>query len=60
MKPSEESITLITAYRLPHHRSRFFAGALNDALPLVPLLSVNKKTVRIPTASSVPGHSERR
>ena len=28
---SEESIALMTPYRLPHHRHRFFAGALNDA-----------------------------
>ncbi|WP_314051275.1 hypothetical protein [Dialister invisus] len=31
---SEESIALMTPYRLPHHRHRFFAGALNDALPM--------------------------
>ncbi|WP_303019264.1 hypothetical protein [Dialister invisus] len=28
---SEESIVLMTPYRLPHHGHRFFAGALNDA-----------------------------
>ncbi|GEM_PF-1322901 len=33
MIPSEESITLMTSYRLPHHGNRFFAVALNDALP---------------------------
>ena len=33
MTPSEESITLMTSYRLPHHGNRFFAVALNDALP---------------------------
>ena len=27
---SEESITLVTAYRFPHHSNRFFAGAQND------------------------------
>ncbi|WP_337616654.1 hypothetical protein [Dialister invisus] len=26
-------MTLMTSYRLPHHGNRFFAGALNDALP---------------------------
>ena len=34
MTRSEESITSMTFYRFPHHGDRFFAGALNDALPL--------------------------
>ena len=34
MKPSEESITLITAYRLPHHRSRFFRTLLSYSLQI--------------------------
>ena len=33
MTQSEESITLMTPYGFPHHGYRFFAGALNDALP---------------------------
>ncbi len=31
---SEESMTRMTPYRLPYHDNRFFAVALNDALPL--------------------------
>ena len=34
MTPSEESMTLMTSYRLPYHGNRFFAVALNDALPM--------------------------
>ena len=30
---SEESITLVTAYRFPHHDNRSFAAAQDDALP---------------------------
>ena len=30
---SEESITLITSYRLPHHDSRSFTFVQDDALP---------------------------
>ena len=30
---SEESITLMTSYRLPHHGNRSFAVALDDILP---------------------------
>jgi len=30
---SEESITLITSYRLPHHDSRSFTFVQPDALP---------------------------
>ena len=41
---SEESMTLMTPYRFPHH-SRSFTFALNDALPLVTLLSAIEKTV---------------
>ena len=35
MAQSEESITLVTSYRFPHHDSRSFAVAQNDALPWV-------------------------
>ena len=34
MTPSEESMILMTSYRLPYHGNRFFAVALNDALPM--------------------------
>ena len=34
---SEESIALMTPYRLPHNNNRFFVSALNDVLPLAPL-----------------------
>ena len=40
---SEESITLITSYRLPHHDNRFFAVAQNDALPWVLLYRQARK-----------------
>ncbi len=30
MTQSEESITLVTSYRLPHYGSRSFFGTLND------------------------------
>ena len=33
---SEESITLMTSYRLPHHGNRSFAVALDDILPYSP------------------------
>ena len=33
MTRSEESITLMTAYRFPHHGNRSFARAQDDALP---------------------------
>ncbi|WP_412862333.1 hypothetical protein [Dialister sp.] len=36
MARSEESMTRMTPYRLPYHGNRFFAVALNDALPLSP------------------------
>ena len=39
---SEESITLMTSYRFPHHGHRFFAGALNDALPSAVILNGGK------------------
>ncbi|WP_448865804.1 hypothetical protein, partial [Dialister invisus] len=29
----EESMTIMTSYRIPHHSNRFFAGAQNDVLP---------------------------
>lgn len=32
MTQSEESITLMTFYRLPHYSSRSFAGVLDDVL----------------------------
>ena len=34
---SEESIALMTPYRLPHHRYRSFTFASDDALPWIPL-----------------------
>ena len=34
MKPSEESIPLITSYRLPRHRSRFFRTLLSYSLQI--------------------------
>ncbi|MBS6714306.1 MAG: hypothetical protein KH231_02385 [Dialister sp.] len=33
MTRSEESITLMTSYRLPHYGSRSFTFASDDALP---------------------------
>ena len=33
VKRSEESITLITSYRLPHHDSRSFTFVQDDVLP---------------------------
>ena len=33
MTQSEESITLITSYRLPHHDSRSFTFVQDDVLP---------------------------
>jgi len=30
---SEESITLMTSYHLPHHGNRSFAGVIDDTLP---------------------------
>ena len=33
MKRSEESITLVTSYRLPHHDSTFFTFVQDDVLP---------------------------
>ena len=43
MTQSEESITLMTPYRFPHHSSKSFAYASDDALPLVTFLSADKK-----------------
>ena len=43
---SEESIALMTPYRLPHHRHRFFAGALNDALTSAVILNGVEKALR--------------
>ena len=42
---SEESITLMTFYRLPHYSSRSFAGVLDDVLlyPVYTLQECNKK-----------------
>ena len=42
---SEESITLMTFYRLPHYSSRSFAGVLDDVLlyPVCTLQECNKK-----------------
>mgnify|MGYP007059021053 FL=1 len=33
MKRSEESITLMTSYRFPHHNSRSFTSVQDDVLP---------------------------
>ena len=43
MTQSEESITLVTSYRFPHHDSRSFAVAQNDALPWVLLYRQARK-----------------
>lgn len=45
MTRSEESITLMTFYRLPHYSSRSFAGVLDDVLlyPVCTLQECNKK-----------------
>ena len=32
----DKSVTLMRFYGFPHHGDRFFAGALNDALPVFP------------------------
>ena len=40
---SEESITLMTSYRFPHHEYRSFTFVQDDVLPLVTFLSANKK-----------------
>ena len=42
---SEESITLMTFYRLPHYSSRSFAGVLDDVLlyPVCTLQECNHK-----------------
>ena len=42
---SEESITLMTSYRFPHHGNRFFAAALNDALPSAVILNGGKNAL---------------
>ena len=39
---SEESVTLMTSYRFPHHGSRSFTGARNDALPSAVILNGGK------------------
>ena len=55
MTQSEESITLMTFYRLPHYSSRSFAGVLDDVLlyPVCTLQECNKKN----RSESVPdGH----
>ena len=45
MTQSEESITLMTFYRLSHYSSRSFAGVLDDVLlyPVCTLQECNKK-----------------
>ena len=45
MTQSEESITLMTFYRLPHYSSRSFAGVLDDVLlyPACTLQECKKK-----------------
>ncbi|WP_418729477.1 hypothetical protein [Dialister invisus] len=42
---SEESVTLMTSYRFSHHGDRFFAGALNDALPSAVILNGGKNAI---------------
>ncbi|MEE1473429.1 MAG: hypothetical protein ACLRP4_07720 [Dialister invisus] len=43
---SEESIALMTPYRLPHHRYRSFAAAQDDSLPSAVILNGVKKALR--------------
>ena len=43
---SEESITLMTSYRFPHHGYRSFAAAQDDALPSAVILNGVKKALR--------------
>ena len=42
---SEESITLITSYRLPHHDNRSFAVAQNDILLFPVILNGGKNAL---------------
>lgn len=39
---SEESIILMTPYRLPHHGNRSFTDATDDVLPSAVILSRSK------------------
>ena len=43
MTQSEESVTLMTSYRLPHHDNRSFAIASDDVLPWVLLYRQARK-----------------
>ena len=43
MTQSEESMTLMTPYRFPHHGSKSFTFVQDDVLPLVTFLSADKK-----------------
>jgi len=44
MTLSEESIILMTPYRLPHHGNRSFTDATDDVLPSAVILSRSKNT----------------
>ena len=44
---SEESITLVTAYRFPHHSSRLFTFVQDDALPSVITQNGGRKRIFI-------------
>ena len=46
MTQSEESITLVTSYRLPHHDSRSFTFVQPDILPFPVIQSFGKNTLR--------------
>ena len=43
---SEESITLMTFYRFPHHNGRLFTFVQGDVLPFPVIQSFGKNTLR--------------
>lgn len=45
MTLSEESIILMTPYRLPHHGNRSFTDATDDVLPSAVILSRGKNVL---------------
>lgn len=45
MTLSEESIILMTPYRLPHHGNRSFTDAADDVLPSAVILSRGKNVL---------------
>ena len=45
MNRSEESMTRMTSYRLPHYGNRSFAAAQDDALPSAVILNGGKNAV---------------